>query len=182
MPILEYSILWEYFSFWSVCELVARYITMINMTNPVAASQQPSPRVRKPKEYPNSNDMMGRFLQAGGVWVRHVNNSRRRQMQRTVGGTLQKTFSEATAICPKNCRWLGHQCREQLQQHSKEPFGSRKKTNVSFRPRPSLWLKTPKLTLLGKKLFRELKWTKRIHEKETTNWSSWWQLAPNSPK
>ena len=27
-----------------------------------------------------------------------------RQMQRTVGGTLYRTFSEATAICPKNCQ------------------------------------------------------------------------------
>ena len=32
-------------------------------------------RKNKPKEYPSSKDMMGRFLRIGGVWVRHVHNS-----------------------------------------------------------------------------------------------------------
>ena len=34
----------------------------------------------KPKEYPNSNDKMGRFLQSGFVWLRHVNNPRNNSM------------------------------------------------------------------------------------------------------
>ena len=31
-----------------------------------------SQRKNKPKEYPNSNDMMGPFLRAGFVWLKHV--------------------------------------------------------------------------------------------------------------
>ena len=50
-----------------------------------------------PKEYPNSNDMMGRFLRIGGVWVRHVNNS--------------YNFGPRTR--------LGDKCKEQLAEPSK---------------------------------------------------------------
>ena len=62
-----------------------------------------------PKEYPNSNDMMGRFLWTRFVWLRHVNNSRsfapRRRLRDkcdAVGGTLQRFFCEATAIWETN--------------------------------------------------------------------------------
>ena len=52
---------------------------------------------RKPKEYPNSNDMMVRFLRTGFVWVRHANNScnfdpTRRLGDKCIGGTLQRTL------------------------------------------------------------------------------------------
>ena len=39
----------------------------------------------KPKDYPNSNDMRGRFLRTGFVWVRHVNNSRNFDPRRRLG-------------------------------------------------------------------------------------------------
>ncbi len=39
----------------------------------------------KPKEYPNSNGMMGRFLRTGFVWVRGVNNSRNFSPQQKSG-------------------------------------------------------------------------------------------------
>ena len=75
-----------------------------------------------PKEYPSSNDMMGRVLWTGFVWLRHVNNSR------NCWRTLQRTFWEATAICAKNPR----------------------RQTCHFAPRALLWPKAPKLTLLGK--------------------------------
>jgi len=42
----------------------------------------------KPKEYPNGNDMMGRSLEIGGVWVRHVNNSCNVDPRTTLGDTF----------------------------------------------------------------------------------------------
>ena len=53
--------------------------------------------------------MMGRFLWTGFVWLRHVNNSRNFDPGgdweinvSAVGGTLQRTFYEATAIWETN--------------------------------------------------------------------------------
>jgi len=90
----------------------------------------------KPKQHPNSNDMMGRFLRTGFAWLRHVNNS--------------YNFD------PWN--GLGDKCEELFGEHSKEHFGRRKpfasknprRQTCHFAPRTLLWLKTPKLTLLGK--------------------------------
>ena len=48
----------------------------------------------KPKEYPNSNDMMGRFLQTGFVWLRHVNNSRNLDPRRRLGGKCKAHLAE----------------------------------------------------------------------------------------
>ena len=56
-------------------------------------------------------------------------------MCRTVWGTLRRTFWEAKTIC----------CKEPQRQ------------TCHFAPRPLLWLKAPKLTLLGKKCTNELK-------------------------
>ena len=101
-----------------------------------------------------------------------------RQMQRIVGGTLHRTFSEARASCPKN-RWsLWDRCKKLFGEHSKEPFGRRKpfaaksprRQTCHFSPRPLLWLKAPKLTLLGKKKLRN--WE--------TSWKKWWGNLPQN--
>ena len=47
----------------------------------------------KPKEYPNSKDMMGRFLGAGFVWLRHVNTSRNFDPRR-LGGKCKAQLAE----------------------------------------------------------------------------------------
>ena len=64
----------------------------------------------KPKEYPNSNDMLGGFLRTGFGWVRDLNNSRN-----LTGGDWEinlkhtwrnppKNFYEATAIWETNVK------------------------------------------------------------------------------
>ena len=130
---------------------------------------------------------MGRFLQTGLVWVRHVNNWGNFDPRRRLGDTCKAQLAEpsnellwsnsllgdkskewlaepstepsqATAICLKNRRRLWDQCKELFGEHSKEPFGRRKpfaaknprRQTCDFAPRPLLWLKTPKLTLLRK--------------------------------
>jgi len=54
---------------------------------------------KKPEEYLNSNDMMGRFLWTRFVWVRHVN--------------ISHNFD------PR--KRLGDKCKAQLAEPSKEP-------------------------------------------------------------
>ena len=46
---------------------------------------------KKPKEYPNGNDVMGRFLRTGFVWLRHANNSPNFD-PRTILGGFQRIF------------------------------------------------------------------------------------------
>ena len=64
----------------------------------------------KPKEYPNSNDMLGGFLRTGFGWVRDLNNSRN-----LTGGDWEinvkhtwrnppKNFYEATTIWETNVK------------------------------------------------------------------------------
>ena len=48
----------------------------------------------KPREYPNSKDMMGRFLGAGFVWLRHVNTSRNFDPRRRLGGKCKPQLAE----------------------------------------------------------------------------------------
>ena len=66
----------------------------------------------KPKEYPNSNDMI-RLLRIGGVWVKHANNSCNFDPRTRLGdkckeqlaerrNTPKRTFSETTAIWETN--------------------------------------------------------------------------------
>ena len=66
-------------------------------------------------------------------------------MYRTVWGTLQRTFWEAKAICAKNPR----------------------RQTWHFAPRRLLWLKIPKLTLLGKN-------AKKSWRNWETNVKKWW--------
>ena len=58
----------------------------------------------KPKEYPNSNDMMGRFLRTGFLWLRHVNNSRSFDPRRRQGdkGKAQLTELKQQPFTPKS--------------------------------------------------------------------------------
>ena len=70
-----------------------------------------TPSINKAKEYPNSNDMMGRFLPTEFVWVRHVNNSDNFDPRRRLGDKLKhswrnppKNSYEATAIWETNVK------------------------------------------------------------------------------
>ncbi len=116
------------------------------------------PKKINPKEYPKSNDMMGRFLRTGFLWLRHANNSRSFDPRRRLGDKckaqlaelkqqpfppkcagdsethvqnsvgLQRTFWEAKAIC----------CKKQ-------------KTNVSFCPKTFTMAEDPKAIAAAKK-------------------------------
>ena len=57
-------------------------------------SPTPQKNNNKPKEYPNSNDMMGHFLRTGFVWLRHVNNSRDFDPRRRLGGKCKAQLAE----------------------------------------------------------------------------------------
>ena len=48
----------------------------------------------KPKEYPNSNDMVGLFLRTVFVWLRHVNNSRNFDPRRRLRGKCKAQLAE----------------------------------------------------------------------------------------
>ena len=109
----------------------------------------------KPKEYPNSNDMMGRFQRTGFLWSRHVNNSRSFDPRRSLGDKCKAQLAELKKqpFTPKsagdpetnvqNSLWLQRTFWEALLQKNR-------RQTCHFAPRPLLWLKTPKLTLFGK--------------------------------
>ncbi len=61
----------------------------------LSASFQRTPtRQNMSKEYPNSNDMMGRFLRIGLLWLRHVNNSRSFAPRRRLGDKCKAQWAE----------------------------------------------------------------------------------------
>ena len=100
------------------------------------------------KEYPNSNDMMGRFLRTGGVWVRHDNaepfGSPRRICPRkpktprnlnNLGGTTK--LEEPWWNLDGTFRGTLWQPKTDLPQRTIE-------SESNSAPKPFLWLKTPK--------------------------------------
>ena len=120
----------------------------------------------KPKEYPNSNNMMGRFLRTGFVWLRDVNNSRNRDPRRKLRDKCkaqlaepstelfyEATFTRKTAGDPKT-----NVQNELFGEHSKRTFLEAKaicckktnNTNVSFGPKTFSMAEDPKLAMLGK--------------------------------
>lgn len=101
----------------------------------------------KPKENPVSSNAVDLFLRSGGVGVREMSTSNTEGIRRLLdkcreqrGGILQSAFFEATAICFR--RWVGN--RETNVEIS---WGLENKHLSS-----ADWLKTPKLTVLGKNI------------------------------
>ena len=131
-------------------------------TSSTQCLESPGLTRNKPKEYPSSNDMMGRFLRTGFVWVRHVNNSRNFHPRRRMGDKCKAQLAE-----PSTEPFLKQQpfaqkkegdCETNVKNCLGKPFGKRKpfaaknprRPTCHFAPRPLLSLKTPKPTLLGK--------------------------------
>ena len=130
----------------------------------------------KLKEYPNSDDMMGRFLRTGFVWVRHVNNSgnidprRRLVTGRYMWAQLAEPSTEPFLNFLKqppftqNRRRPWDQRRELFGEHSEEPFWEAKAIcckepfcpETFTRAEDQSWRCWP-LTLLGKNAPKELR-------------------------
>ena len=128
-------------------------------------SPTPQKNNNKPKEYPNSNDMMGHFLRTGFVWLRHVNNSRDFDPRRRLGGKCKAQLAELSTEPflkqqPFTTKTAGHSetnVQNSLGNTPKNLLGGEshllQRTPEDKRviaPRPLLWLKTPKLTLFRK--------------------------------
>ena len=66
----------------------------------------------KPKEYPNSNNIMGRFLRTGFVWVRHVNNSGNFDPRGRLGDKCKAQLAEPSKELFRSNSHLGDKCKE----------------------------------------------------------------------
>ena len=111
----------------------------------------------KPKEYPNSDDRIDLLLSSGGVGVPTIQATRSWvwDWETSVENGWEnppKNLSEATApflkqqpIVPGDWETNG------WENPPTEPAPKNPRRQIwQLAPRPSLWLKTPKLTLLGK--------------------------------
>ena len=73
----------------------------------------PAPKkIYKPKEYPNSNDIMGCFLRTGFVWVRHVNTSHNFDSRRRPGDKCKAQLAEPSKELSWSNSHLGDKCTE----------------------------------------------------------------------
>ena len=163
---------------------------------PVCFSWKVFKTQNKPKEDPNSNDMMGRVLWTGFVWVRRVNNSHNFDPTRAMTNVKiswwnppQNLFWSNSHLPKKKRRRLWDQCKELFREHSKEPFGRRKpfaaknprRQTCHFAPKPFLWLKAPKLL---QKWWRNLPQNLFTPQKREniggTSVKPWWNLGKPS--
>ena len=96
----------RFFSFW-VCmpKCFQKYFVYCNLSNDNISRN-------KPKEYPNSNDMMGGFLRTGFVWVRHVNNSHNFDPTRRLGDKCRAQVAEPSKELLWSNSHLGDKCGE----------------------------------------------------------------------
>ena len=78
----------------------------------------------KPKEYRNSNDMMGCFLRTGFVWVRHVNKSHNFDPGRRLGDKCKEQLAEPS----QELLWLAAPSTEPFLKQ--QPFPKRPQETV----------------------------------------------------
>ena len=138
---------------------------------------------------------MGRCVRTGFVWVRHVNNSRNFDPRRP-GDTCKAQLAELSKellwiYSHLGDKWLliiGRALHKWLLLPKKHQKNRRRlvRPTCHFAPRPSLWLKTPKLTLLRKmpKIKRSdgprngsAPVGQRDHETCATLVKPWWNLG-----
>ena len=93
----------------------------------------------KPKEYRNSNDMMGCFLRTGFVWVRHVNKSHNFDPGRRLGDKCKEQLADPPKNSygwrhpPQNLFWSNSHFlkdRRRLWDQRTELFGEHPKKNL----------------------------------------------------